>query len=197
MQALGSEHETLHDAIGTVSEILRRFGKDDHFRADCMFARLNEISFKYKLDGDLSAAIAAYEVFLAICRAEDGEQQKGLRLYALVNGAEHLILNGQFDKARSWLNEALPLASVRDEEFAVISFLLWLVDPSYPLERVLKSIEELAPDVDFGFEYGELREFVAKLEPEIREVALAIIGFFDDHHTVGKLKEALARILPA
>ena len=94
------------------------------------------------------------------------------------------------------LQGLIPQLQPTQQEFAIIPFLMWLVEAGDGLNDVLSAIRALAPEVEFASasSWGDIRPLVEKLPEPRKTQAECFIAFFEQHHDIVMLESCLAAV---
>jgi hypothetical protein len=132
------------------------------------------------------AAASAFDQGLAV-RPKD--------LSLLSNDAELAL--GQRDKARfqNRIAAALPQVTPKDPLYVILQFLTWLANPTLSRkEDLMKAISELAPGVEFVWDFSDTVHVLERLDLDAstKQTAQHFIDFFKNQIDLPTLKRHLA-----
>lgn len=115
-----------------------------------------------------------------------------LVLSALSNTAEVSLVTGNKAQALDYAKRAKKLAPNNDESYAIMSFLLWLMNNKTEQEA-LKAIHNLAPDTEYSWDWRDIPPVIQQLPAKRQAKANCFIDFFDKHHDKARVKACVAQ----
>jgi tetratricopeptide (TPR) repeat protein len=112
-------------------------------------------------------------------------------LILLSNDAELALVQGDKDRFRSRIAEALPRVTTRNYLFAILPFLVWLDNPTQGWDGVMTAIRKLEPDVTFRWNFSTTEPAIARLDASTQQTAQHFIAFFTGQIDLPTLEERL------
>jgi tetratricopeptide (TPR) repeat protein len=132
-----------------------------------------------------AAAAGAYARGLAV-------QPEHLML--LTNDAELALIQGDKDRFRARIAEALPQVTTRNYLFAILPFLVWLDNPTQGWESVMTAIRKLESGITFeGWNFSSTERAIVRLDLDAstQQTAHHFIAFFTGQIDLPTLEERL------
>ena len=110
----------------------------------------------------------------------------------LSNDAELALVQGDKDRFRRRIAEALPQATTRNDLSAILPFLVWLDNPTQGWDSVMTAIRKLEPGwVTFGWNFSTTAPVIARLDASTQQTAQHFIAFFTGQIDLPTLEERL------
>lgn len=113
-------------------------------------------------------------------------------LSALSNTAEVSLVTGNKAQALEYAKRAKKLAPKNDESYAIMSFLLWLMNNKTE-QDVLKAINNLASNTEYAWDWRDIPPVIQQLPAKRQAKANCFIDFFSNHHNKAHVKACIAR----
>ena len=145
--------------------------------------------------GKLNRKEEALDYFKSIPKIYNLKQYpnlKSIHLSALSNTAEVSLIIGDKTQALDYAKRVQKLAPNNDESYAIMSFLLWLMNNKTEQEA-LKAINNLAPDTEYSWDWRDIPPVIQQLPAKRQAKANCFIDFFDKHHDKARVKACIAR----
>jgi tetratricopeptide (TPR) repeat protein len=181
--------------VDAYDELLKRYGKPDapeEVQVRCAKALCNKgVTLISRLD-DPEGGVDAYDELLK--RYGKPGAPEGVQVQCLIvmqNSVEILLVLGRSEDAIRRIRQVLELSVEQESVSAIMHFLLWLADEETPLVDVLTAIRALPPEVEFNWNWSDIRP-VVNLLPEARNnQAECFIAFFEQHRDLDQLENCL------
>ena len=193
---LGEKFNNSEAEIASYDELLNRYGELEYSKIQehCAGALGNKIVILGRL-GKLSAAISCFEdLHTRYAQSEDLEIQQQCHS-ARVNLTELLVVKGQPESALNHINQLFEQIDKAHPDFGIMHFLLWIVAPETPQQNILNAIRELPADVEFDWNWGDIRPLINQLPEPRKTQANHYISFFEEHHNIERLEGALEPVV--
>jgi hypothetical protein len=117
-------------------------------------------------------------------------------LSAEANIVEMYMLKGDDKKAIYHAKSVLSKVDSKDQESAIMPFLLWLLDDKdTTIESVYGAVEALDADVEFSWGFSEIEPLLDRYDEKKEKIARCFIEYFEKHHDKKLLKESLEGIM--
>ena len=193
---LGEKLNNSEAEIASYDELLNRYGGLEYskIREHCAGALGNKIVVLGRL-GKLSAAISCFEdLHTRYAQSEDLEIQQQCHS-ARVNLTELLVVKGQPESALNHINQLFKQIDKAEPDFGIMHFLLWIAAPEIPQQTVLNAIRELPADVEFDWNWHDIRPLINQLPEPRKTQANHYISFFEEHQNIERLESELESVM--
>lgn len=182
-------------AVAAYDELLQRFG-------DSTFLSLEEQCAKALIGkgitlgrmGDLAGVVACYDELLARHSQSGNPAIRKLCQSAEANMAELLLVSGGNTEAIPKIRQVLERVDATNQEFAIMHFLLWLAGTDSSVSNVLTAIRASSSEVQFTWDWTEIRPLVDKLPEPRKTQTECFIAFFGQHHDIATLEQCLVAV---
>ncbi len=184
-------------AIVVYDDLLNRYGGFDQpvLQEQCAKALFNKGVTLGRLE-KLLAAINCFEDLLTRYAQNEKPEIQQRCQYARASLAELLLVTGEPEAALTHINQLLEQIDKSSEDFTIMHFLRWIADPDTPQENILSSIRELPDDVEFTWNWDDIRPLINQLPEPRKTQANHYIAFFEDHHDIERLESELESLTP-
>jgi tetratricopeptide (TPR) repeat protein len=113
-------------------------------------------------------------------------------LFLLSNDAELALIQGDKDRFRARIAEALPQVTTRNALFAILPFLVWLDNPTQGWDSVMTAIRYLESGITFSFwNFSTTAPVIARQDASTQQAAQHFIAFFTGQIDLPTLEERL------
>jgi tetratricopeptide (TPR) repeat protein len=112
-------------------------------------------------------------------------------LLLLSEDAELALVQGDKDRFRARIAEALPQVTTRNYLFAILPFLVWLDNPTQGWDGVMTAIRKLEPDVTFSWNFSTTAPAIVRQDASTQQTAHHFIAFFTGQIDLPTLEERL------
>ncbi|MEZ5536626.1 MAG: hypothetical protein R3F02_13505 [Thiolinea sp.] len=140
----------------------------------------------------LSDAIATFEELITHYGENKKPQVQQQCQSARVNIVEAALLLGQTQTTQKYINQALEQTTSKNQAYAIMPFLRWLAAPENPQQNILTAIHELDPEVEFTWDWNDIRPLIDQLPEPQKTQAECYIAYFEEHQNIEKLETCLS-----
>ena len=107
--------------------------------------------------------------------------------------AELALVQGDISRLHVRIEAAQPQLSPDNELFVLLPFFAWLARPEQGWEPVLTAIEALEPEASFNWNFFTTTPAIERQAPQIQEIAVLFITFFEGKLELPDLKTGLEK----
>jgi len=154
---------------GKLEEAVTAFQEQIKVKPEHDSARYN-MGITLGLQGKLEEAQLAYAQALQL-NSQD--------LDTLSTDAELALVPQDTNRCHERIQQALLLVDNKTQEYAILPFLEWLVDPENSHRRVLNAIRNLDPEVEMTWDFSDTKPAIARLNSNQQQIARQFIAYFE------------------
>ncbi|WP_169446391.1 tetratricopeptide repeat protein [Leucothrix mucor] len=189
---LRNQLDNLQAEIDTYDQLIQRFGDADvpAIQAQCAMALVNKGVTLGRFDR-IPEAMTCYEQLLDRYSNSELPAIQEPCLSAAANIVEPLLELGQTEAATQRIHQVMKKVDESNQKYAIMPYLLWLVEPEVSPASVITAIRKLSPDVEFSWLWGDIQSFIKELPDPRKTQAESFISFFETHQDLARLESEL------
>ena len=203
---LANKFNQVEEAITTYDKLTQYIGEPERPWAQgplamILLSKAEVLAYKAKRPKDdifdsennLSTAIVCFEELINRYGESDNPQVQQQCQSARTSLAELALITDQPQIALKYINQVLEQTTPENEEHAIMPFLRWLADPETPQQTVLTAIRQLAPEVEFNWDWDNILVLINQLPEPVKNQAECYVAYFEEHQDIEKLEANLQR----